>query len=91
MCSPVSGVLWVLCCLPPDSYVAVFCVVTCRPMKYRDHFVVMQPHKSKAPFEHAFDSAEQESSRTNLFRPCQMCQRGTTPLDRDSTVDEDVW
>jgi hypothetical protein len=81
MCSPISGVLLVLCCLLLGSYVAVFCVVTCRRMQRRDYFVATQPLESNAPLRHAFNRTEHKSSRTNLFRPCRLCERGTTPLD----------
>jgi hypothetical protein len=87
MCSPISGVLLVLCCLLLGSYVAAFCVVTCRRMQRRDQFVATQPLESNAPLRHAFNRTKHKSPRTNLFRPCRLCERGTTPLD---TVDEAV-
>jgi hypothetical protein len=55
MCSPISSVLLVLCCLLLGSYVAVFCVVTCRRMQRRDHFVATQPLESNAPLRHAIN------------------------------------
>ena len=68
--------LW---CRPLGSYVSVFCGVICRRAQRPQHFVVTQLCESNAPLVRAIEPTQHESSCVNLFRPCRVCRRGTTP------------